>query len=152
AGDLNIAGRRRALVEVGDFVADKLIRLKQALAEETQRRQAVEEQVAENAQCRAELETALAEIQAVQNSFRQELETADNPKQLLALQSCLKNSEQEREELEDELQAARHELQALRAGQAARASELDAKSKELEARRADVEEKIQKLTEALAAE
>ena len=49
ARQISLAGRRRALVEVRDFVADKLIRLKQALAEETKRREAVEQQADENA-------------------------------------------------------------------------------------------------------
>src|SRR6185503_11045237 len=53
-GHINLAGRRRALIEAEDFVADKLVRLKQALVEETKRRQAVEEQAAENTKRRAE--------------------------------------------------------------------------------------------------
>src|SRR5262245_7377140 len=88
-GQVNVAGRRRALVEVGDFVADKLVRLKRALAEETKRRELVEQQAAENAERRTELEAALGEIQMVQVAFQRELDSVHNPKQLLELQSSL---------------------------------------------------------------
>ena len=74
------------------------------MAEETKRREAVEQQVAENATRRTELEAALGEIQLVQEAFQQELETADNPKQLLELESSLAASQQAREALEGELE------------------------------------------------
>jgi len=50
AGQLHIAGRRRALVEARDFVADKLVLLQRSLEEETKRREVVEQQMVENAE------------------------------------------------------------------------------------------------------
>ena len=94
-------------MEVRDFVADKLIRLKQALAVETECREMVEQQAGENAKRRTDLETALGEIQKVQEAFQVELETADNPKQLLELESSLGESQRARETLETKLEAAR---------------------------------------------
>ena len=164
AGKINLAGRRRALFEVRDFVADKLIRLKKALAEETKRREAVEQQAAENATRRAELETALIEIQSVQDAFQAELEIAQNPKQLLELESGLAQSQEARQKLAGELEEARRELQALRDGKPAQESELEAKTREsqlskLEARKqelqaahTELEQQVKKLEEALAAE
>ena len=140
------------MAEVGDFVADKLILLKRALAEETKRREAVEQQAAENATRRTELEGALGEIQLVQDAFQQELETAENPKQLLELQSSLAASEQAREMLEGDLEVARRELQALRLGRTAEESELEARTMDLQASQADAEQKVRTLTEALTAE
>ena len=99
-GHLNLAGRTRALVEVQRFVADKLVRLKEALVEETKRRETVEQEIAENAQRRAELETALGEIQRVQDAFQQEAAKADNPKRVLELESALAEHAQYRGELE----------------------------------------------------
>jgi DNA-binding response OmpR family regulator len=89
AGQQNLTGRRRALLEVSNFVADKLFKLKQALAEETRRREAVEQEIAQNAKRRAELEAALAEIQKVQEAFRSKLEMAGDPSKLLQLQQSL---------------------------------------------------------------
>ncbi|HEV2436629.1 MAG TPA: response regulator, partial [Verrucomicrobiae bacterium] len=152
AGQVNLAGRRRALEQVRDFVADKQILLKQALAAETKRREAVEQQAAENAKRRADLETALGEIQQAQDAFQQELETADNPKQLLELETALGESQQAREKVEGELGAARRELQTLRRSQAAQESELEARTKALQASQAEVEQKIRTVTEALTAE
>jgi chromosome segregation ATPase len=94
AGQLNLTGRRRALLEVSSFVADKLVRLKKALAEETKRSEAVEREIAENAKRRTELETGLREIQRVQDAFQGELETAVDPKQLLELESSLSENQQ----------------------------------------------------------
>ena len=145
-------GRRRALVELSDFVSDKLFRLKKALAEETKRREALEQQIAENANRRAELEAALAEIQGVEAAFQEEMGAAENPQQLLALQSSLAQSQQAREALAAELEAARRELESFRSGQVAKDSELEAKARELQASHAEVELKVQTLTEALAAE
>jgi DNA-binding response OmpR family regulator len=65
----NLKGRRRALIEVSRFVADKLVELKRALKEETQRREALEHQMEENGQRRGELEAALGEVQRVQDVF-----------------------------------------------------------------------------------
>jgi len=97
-------------------VADKLIRLKQALAEETQRREAVEQQVAQNAERRKNW-SGPGEIQHVQEAFQTELESADNPRPLLELESSLTSSQQARAELESELEEARRELQTLRQSQ-----------------------------------
>jgi DNA-binding response OmpR family regulator len=99
ADQKNLAGRRRALVEVSDFVAHKVARLKQALEEETKRRELLEQQMGENAERRTELEAALAEIQGVQGAFQKELESAQNPKQLLELQAALTQSQEARKNL-----------------------------------------------------
>ena len=149
AGQLNLSGRRRALVEVHRFVADKLIRLRQALAEETKRREAVEEEIAENAERRTELETALGEIQRVQDAFQQEADTAANPKRVLELESSLAASQQRLKTLEGELDAARRKLQALRRLEDAQKqrgppekseqSELEARTQELQAAQAELE-------------
>src|SRR5205807_7012873 len=47
-GQLNQGGRRRALEDLRDFVADKLERLNHALQEEKKRCEAVEKQISEN--------------------------------------------------------------------------------------------------------
>src|SRR5436190_11026495 len=151
-GQLNLSGRRRALLEVSNFVADKLVRLKLALAEETRRSEAVEQEIAQNVKRRTELETALAEIQRVQEAFRGKLEMAGDPRKLLELQQSLSLSQQARQRLEGELQAARRDLEAVRAGQAARESELEAKTRELQESYAAVKEKVRTLTDALEAE
>jgi CheY-like chemotaxis protein len=59
-------------------VTEKLKYLRQALAEETQQREAVEQQAAENAKRRAELETAIEENQRSQQWFRQLLEESQH--------------------------------------------------------------------------
>jgi DNA-binding response OmpR family regulator len=157
---VNLAGRRRALVEVGDFVADKLIKLKRALEEETKRRDAVELQIAENASRRTELEAALGESLRVQAAFQHELESTDNPKQVLELESSLAESEMTRGSLIAELEAARRELETLR-GQAtkesaehsaAEQSKLEARIQEMQAAHADAEQQIKTLKEALTVE
>jgi DNA-binding response OmpR family regulator len=91
-GKVNVSGRRRALVEVRDFVADKLVRLKRSLEEENKRHAEVERQMAENANRRAELEAALGEIATVQQSFQKELQLAENPQHLLELEASLAQS------------------------------------------------------------
>jgi hypothetical protein len=60
-GKSNIEGRRRALREVGNFVADKLFKLKRALQEVQEQSVLVEQQIAENDTRRAELEAALGD-------------------------------------------------------------------------------------------
>jgi len=164
AGPLNLSGRRRALVAVQDFVADKLIRLKEALTEETTRRKAVEQEIAENAERRAELEAALGEIQRVQDAFQQEAETAADPKRLIEFESSLAASQQARETLEGELEAARHKLHALRHRQVAEESELEdwtpgaeqseleERTRELQGAQARLDEEVSRLKKALAAE
>jgi DNA-binding response OmpR family regulator len=164
AGPLNLSGRRRALVAVQDFVADKLIRLKEALTEETKRREAVEQEIAETAERRTELETALGEIQRVQDAFQQEAETAANPKRLIELESSLAASQQARETLEGELDAARRKIQALRHRQVAEESELEARTpgaeqseleertRELQVAQVKLDQEVGRLKKALAAE
>src|SRR5205823_6281983 len=147
ARQISMAGRRRALVEVRDFVADKLIRLKQALAKETECRGLVEQQADENAKRRTELEAAFGEIQKVQEAFQEALETADNPTLLLELESSLGESQRARETLETKLEAARHELEALRSSRAVRESELEGWTRQLQASQSQVEQKVQMLTE-----
>src|SRR5207245_226486 len=81
-----------------------------------------------------------------------EVKTANNPKQLLELESSLAESQQACETLEGELKSARRELQALRCNHAAKESELEARTRELQASQAEVEQWVQTLTEAMAAE
>lgn len=152
-GEFNLAGRRRALQELDGFVADKLVQLKRALAEETKRREAVEQHVAENASRRMELEAALGESQRAEDAFQRELEREANPKQLLELESSLTESQRAREKLAAELEAARRELQALRGGQAtADHAKLEARIQEMQVAHAAAEQQVKSLTEALTAE
>ncbi|HSU56237.1 MAG TPA: response regulator, partial [Candidatus Dormibacteraeota bacterium] len=154
-GQMNLTGRRRALLECRDFVADKLFKLKKALAEETERFEAMEAQVAENAKRRTDLEAALGEIQAVQAAFQGELDAADNPEQLLQLQSSLTEKEQNRLKIQAELEEAQRELQELRGAHAVKDSDLaakEAKLQELQAARTEAEQQVEKLKEALEAE
>jgi DNA-binding response OmpR family regulator len=124
---LNLAGRRRALTEVKNFVADKLVRLKKALKEETERCRVVEEQVAENAMRRADLECALREIQGVQDAFQDELHSAQDPAALLELEASLEKSQKARESLAGELEATRRELLALKESRAGIESEVESR-------------------------
>lgn len=152
AEQASLAGRRRALVGLSDFVADKLIRLKQALAEETKRRVEVEQQVADNAARRAELEAALAEIEGVQKAFEKELEGGDAAAQMRELTESLAQSEKSRKTVEAELESTRQELEALKSRHAAKEAELAEQAEALRVRQAEVEQKVQELTQALAAE
>src|SRR5262249_19644309 len=151
-GGLNVDGRRRALEELRDFVADKLFRLNQALEEEKKRREAVEKQLAENSRRRAELEAALREIQGYQQSIQSELENAADPRQLAELQGALAESQHARERLQRELDDTRHELRTLQSSRASRASEFAERARELQADQAEVEEKVQSLNDALIVE
>ena len=67
-------GKNKKLQTFQATVAEKLKYLKEALAEETQRREAVEQQAAENAQRRKELEAAIEENQQSQQRFQQLLD------------------------------------------------------------------------------
>ncbi|MCX6927060.1 MAG: response regulator, partial [Verrucomicrobia bacterium] len=152
AGQLNSSGRRRALMAVQNFVADKLIRLKEALTEETKRRETVEQEIAENANRRTELEAALAENQRVQGILQREADTVANHQPLIELESALTASEQSRKNLEGELAAARRKLAALKGGQATAESELESWAVELHVSQAGLEQKVQMLAEALRVE
>jgi len=152
AGHLMPDSRRRALLEMGDFVSDKLTQFKKALAEETKRRQALEEEVARNAKSRRELESALNEIQQIQDAFQQEVESADDPQQLQELEASRAQIHQARQKLERELEAAGGELQTLLEAEAARQAEFETRTKGLLASQADTEQKLQNLAEVLKAE
>jgi DNA-binding response OmpR family regulator len=152
AEQLNLTGRRRALVEVANFVADKLIQLKQALAEETKRREAVEQEVVENARRRSQLEAALRESERTEAVFQQEQESADHPQPMLELESSLAESQEARARLESELETTRRELEAIRSAHATREAGLAAKTQELQARQTDVAQQIQTVTAAQTTE
>ncbi len=156
-GQLNLAGRRRALQELDGFVADKLVQLKRALAEETKRREVVEQHVAENASRRMELEAALGESQRAEDAFQRELEKEENPKQLRELQSSLTESQRAREKLAVELEAARRELEARRSDRTtvestAVPSQLEARIKEMQVAHDHAEQQVEQLKNALRVE
>src|SRR5690606_38388007 len=68
--------RAKKAFSLQDTLVEKLEHLREALKEETARREAVEQQAAENARRRAKLEAAIEENQRSQESFRQLLEEA----------------------------------------------------------------------------
>ena len=92
----NLEGRRRALEDVRQFVADKQVALRKALEAEEKRREEVKRQVAENAERRQGLETALEDIQQAQAAFQMQADASADPARLHDLETALADSQDSR--------------------------------------------------------
>jgi DNA-binding response OmpR family regulator len=155
-------GRTRALEAVRNFVEDKVRNLTEVLAVETKRSEEAKLQVAEYAKRRGELETALAAIQQAKENLIKEIEAAGNGKLRGDLEAQLAENQKSQDALLQKMQETMQEFQVQQESQVAEPSNVEARTQELEAARAALAElksqhagateKVQSLTESLAAE
>src|SRR5206468_3916851 len=93
-------------------VEQELTALKEALAAETERREALQQRAAEHARCRGELEAALAENEQTEKALQREMEASDSAKRWGELEAQLAENKQAQAQLRQELEEAQKQLRA----------------------------------------
>jgi len=128
-------------------------RLKDALAAETERREAIKRRGAEHAQRRGELEAALAQNELIKRTLQLEVEASDSAKRRASWRPswprpsgrnpcCGTSWKMRKKQLRTEREKDAEGMQA----------RLEAQAKELQAAHAEAEQQVNRLTETLAEE
>jgi len=129
----------------------KIKDLQEALATETQRREAIKQRAAEHARCRGELEAAIAQNEHTEKALQREMEASDSAKRRGELEAELVESQQVQSQLRHELQEAQQQLEALREKSAGN-HDPEARVQRLQAAQAEVEQQLQGLSLNLSEE